>query len=184
MDAWSDTSIETANQVAQEAFLHGVQDKEAALITMNQSPTTLDEALETLKKVIHDKRSLAGRGKAASTKVVRNVSFGDQEDSSTIRVATVANSGSGGNTNSTAMPKLEQEVKELANSVSQLIALLKENHKANDSPKSPQTPRAPGSPIICYKCGGRGHRRTECPTKSPGNATTQSPKPLNNNGLS
>ena len=35
MDAWSDTSIETANQVAQEAFLHGVQDKEAALITMN-----------------------------------------------------------------------------------------------------------------------------------------------------
>ena len=57
MDAWSDTSIETANQVAQEAFLHGVQDKEAALITMNRSPTTLDEALETLKKIIHDKRS-------------------------------------------------------------------------------------------------------------------------------
>ena len=184
MDAWSDTSIETANQVAQEAFLHGVQDKEAALITMNRSPTTLDEALETLKKIIHDKRSLAGRGKAASTKVVRNVSFGDQEDSSTVRVATVANSGSGRNTNSTAMPKLEQEVKELANSVSQLIALLKEQHKSSDSPKSPQTPRAPGSPIICYKCGGRGHRRTECPTKSPGNATTQSPKPLNNNGLS
>ena len=62
--------------------------------------------------------------------------------------------GLGGNTDPTAMPKLEQEVKELANSISQLIALLKENHKANDSPKSPQTPRAPGSPIICYKCGG------------------------------
>ena len=127
MDAWSDTSIEMANQVAQEAFLHGVQDKEATLITMNQSPATLDDALETLKKIIHDKRSLAGRGKAASTKVVRNVSFGDQEDSSTIRVASVTSSGSGGNTNSTTIPKLEQEVKELANSVSQLIALLKEN---------------------------------------------------------
>ena len=184
MDAWSDTSIETANQVAQEAFLHGVQDKEAALITMNRSPANLDEALETLKKIIHDKRSLTGRGKAAATKVVHNVSFGDQEDSSTVRVATVANSGSGGNANSTAMPKLEQEVKELANSVSQLITFLKEQHKSSDSPKSPQTPRAPGSPIICYKCGGRGHRRTECPTKSPGNATTQSPKLLNNNGLS
>ena len=63
MDAWSDTSIETANQVAQEAFLHRVQDKEAALITMNRSPANLDEALETLKKIIHDKRSLAGRVK-------------------------------------------------------------------------------------------------------------------------
>ena len=154
MDAWSNTSIEMANQVAQEAFLHGIQDKEAALITMNRSPANLDEALETLKKIIHDKWSLAGRGKAASTKVVRNVSFSDQKDSSTVRVATVANSWPGGNTNSTAMPKLEQEVKELANSVSQLIALLKENHKSNDSSKSPQTPRAPDSPIICYKCGG------------------------------
>ena len=151
---------------------------------MNQSPTTLDEALETLKKITHDKRSLAGRGKAASTKVVCNVSFSDQEDSSTIRVASVTSSGSWGKANSTTTPRLEQEVKELANSVSQLIALLKENHKSNDSPKSPQTLWAPGSPIICYKCGGRGHCRTECPTKSPGNATTQSPKPLNNNGLS
>ena len=184
MDAWSDTSIETANQVAQEAFLHGVQDKEAALITMNQSPANLDEALETLKKIIHDKWSLAGRGKAASTKVVHNVSFGDQEDSSTIWVASVTSSGSGGNANSTTTPKLEQKVKELAISVSQLIALLKENHKSNDSPKSPQTSRAPGSPIICYKCGGRGHCHTECPTKSPGNVTPQSPKLLNNNGLS
>ena len=96
MDAWSDTSIETANQVAQEAFLNGVQDKEAALITMNQNPTTLDEALETLKKIIHDKRSLVGRGKAAAARVVHNVSFSDQEDSSTVCVATVATSGSGG----------------------------------------------------------------------------------------
>ena len=185
MDAWSDTSIETANQVAQEAFLHGVQDKEAALITMNRSPADLDETLAMLKKIIHDKRSLAGRGKTASTKVVRNVSFGDQETSSTVRVASVTSSGAGGNTNSTTTPKLEQEVKELASSVSQLIAFLKETHKSNDSPKSPQTPpRAPGSPIICYKCGGRGHRRNECPTKSPGNTTTPSPKPLNNNGLS
>ena len=55
MDAWSATSVDTANQVAQEAFLHGVQDKEAALITMNQSPENLDSTLTILKRVIHDK---------------------------------------------------------------------------------------------------------------------------------
>ena len=55
MDAWSATSIETANQVAQEALLHEVQDKEAALITMNQSPENLDSTLTILKRVIHDK---------------------------------------------------------------------------------------------------------------------------------
>ena len=55
MDAWSSVSIETANQVAQEAFLHGVQDKDAALITMNQSPENLDSTLAILKRVIHDK---------------------------------------------------------------------------------------------------------------------------------
>ena len=193
MDAWSDISIETANQVAQEAFLHGVQDKDAALITMNKSPENLDSTLAILKRVIHDKRSLSGWGKVTSAKIARNVSFYEQEDDAPVaRSASAVNSGSGGSTASTTAPKLEQEVKELASSVSQLIALLKEQHKptfgskSTDPPKSPQSPRTPGSLLICYKCGGRGHRHTDCPTKSPGNgnATNQSPKLLNAPGLS
>ena len=171
--------------MAQEAFLHGVQDKDAALITMNQSPENLDSTLAILKWVIHDKRSLSGRGKVASAKVACNVSFCDQEDDFPVaRSASVTNSGSGGSTNSSTAPKLEQEVKELTSSVSQLIALLKDQCKSTDTPKSPQTSRTPGSPVICYKCGGRGHRHPECPTKSPGNATNQSPKSLNSPGLS
>ena len=188
MDAWSSVSIETANQVAQEAFLHGVQDKDAALITMNQSPENLDSTLAILKRVIHDKQSLSGRGKIPSAKVARNVSFYEEEnDPPAARSASVTNSSSGGSTTSTTAPRLEQEVKELTSSVTQLIALLKERHKP-DAPQSPQSPHAPGSPILCYKCGGRGHRWNECPTKSPStstsSATNQSPKPLNTTGLS
>ena len=154
---------------------------------MNQSPENLDSTLTILKRVIHDKRSLAGQGKAASAKVAHNVSFYDQEDDPPVACsASVANSGSGTSTISTTAPKLEQEVKELTSSVTQLIALLKAQYKSTETPKSPQTPRAPSSPVTCYKCGGRGHIHTDCPTKSPGNqnATSQSPKSLNSPGLS
>ena len=63
MDAWGDLSADMANAAAKEAFIHGVSDKEAAFITMSQNPDTLDDALAFLKQVIHDKKSLAGRGK-------------------------------------------------------------------------------------------------------------------------
>ena len=121
------SSIETANQVAQEAFLHGVQDKDAALITMNQSPENLDSTLAILKRVIHDKRSLSGWDKVPSAKVARNVSFYNKEDDPPVaHSASVMNSSSGGSTTSTTAPRLEQEVKELTSSVTQFIAFLKE----------------------------------------------------------
>ena len=130
---------------------------------------------------------MAGWGKAASAKVARNVSFYDQEDDPPVACsASLANLGAGTSTTSTPAPKLEQEVKELTSSVTQLIALLRGQYKSSDTPKSPQTPRAPSSPVTCYKCGGRRHIRTDCPTKLPGNhnATSQSPKLLNSPGLS
>ena len=74
MDAWGDLSADMANAAAKEAFIHGVSDKDAAFVTMSQNPDTLDDALAILKQVIHDKKSLAGRGKPV-TKVARNVSF-------------------------------------------------------------------------------------------------------------
>ena len=63
MDAWGDLSADMANAAAKEAFIHGVSDKDAAFVTMSQNPDTLDDALAILKQVIHDKKSLAGRGK-------------------------------------------------------------------------------------------------------------------------
>ena len=60
-------SAEIAAVAAKEAFIHGVLDKDAAFIT-------LDDALAMQKQVIHDKRSLAGRSKSQN-KSARNVSF-------------------------------------------------------------------------------------------------------------
>ena len=74
MDAWGELLADIASVATMEAFIHGVTDKEAAFITMNWKPETLDEGAALQKQVIHNKRSLTGQGRSC-TKNAQSVSF-------------------------------------------------------------------------------------------------------------
>ena len=190
--------MDMANAAAKEAFIHGVSDKDAAFITMSQNPDTLDDALAFLKQVIHDKKSLAGRGKPV-TMVAWNVSFLDTPEpiEPVIHAATPTPTSQG---NDPAVTKLQEEMRSLQESMSEMLTMLKKT-AASTPPWSnnswfhgPQSSSGPPSPMICHNCKGIGHGYQECPSKrdaassgtpswSPAKPTTPSPKLLNGQGL-
>ena len=195
MDAWGDLPADMANAAAKEAFIHGVSDRDAAFVTMSQNPDTLDDALAILKQVIHDKKSLAGRGKPV-TKVARNVSFLSTPEpiEPVIRAATPTTTSQG---DDLAVTKLQEEMKILRESMSEMLTMLKKTAASTPTWSNSswfQSSGGPPSPMICHNCKGTGHGYRECPSKrdaassgtpsrSPDKPTTPSPKSLNGQGL-
>ena len=70
------TNPEMTEQLAVDAFLHGLLDTEAAYSALDKEPTNLDEALELTKQVMHNCKALSGN----HSKTVRMVSFAEEED--------------------------------------------------------------------------------------------------------
>ena len=134
-------SAEIAAVVAKEAFIHGVLDKDAAFI-MSQNPKTLDDALVMQKQVIHDKRSLAGRSKSQN-KSAQSVSFEylDPLEPSIQNAVPVAKESN------LSVAKLQEELKDLKASMSQMLTML---GKSTAFPSAPSTrlsaPPVPLSP--------------------------------------
>ena len=58
MGQWGKISSEVAEQAAIEAFLGGVIEAEAAFTVLEKDPQTVDEALEFLKKAVHNRKAL------------------------------------------------------------------------------------------------------------------------------
>ena len=172
-DAWGDSSPDTVDDHAKEAFLHGVIDKDAALRTMGRNPFNLDAAIALFKETVHDKQSLIARSKMTSGKTARNVTFLPEMDSPSVRAVSPASLLS--------TPKLEQKMDQLASSVSELVSFLKQDRKTakgtNYVPMSPRSPKRTFSPVTCFKCGGKGHMRAECPSVSPDVARDKNPTP-------
>ena len=112
-----------ATTAAKEAFIHGVSDIDAAFVTMSQNPGTLDDALVFLKQVTHDKKSLVGQGKPVS-KVAQNVSFLNTPEpiEPVIHAATPTPTSQG---NGPAVTKLQEEMKSLQESMSEMLTMLK-----------------------------------------------------------
>ena len=161
MDAWGNLSADMANAAAKEAFIHGVSDKEAAFITMSQNPDTLDDALAFLQHIIHDKKSLAGRGKPV-TKVAQNVSFSDIPESIEPVIHAAVPTPTPQVTDP-AVTKLQEEMKTLRESMSEMLAMLKKT-AASTPPRAnnswfcgPRSNSGPPIPMICHNCKGVGH---------------------------
>ena len=73
-DAWGDINAEVAELAAVETFCTGAVDSEAVLPVLEKDPSTLDDALEMLKRSVHNWQSVNMRSRS-SQKAVRSVSF-------------------------------------------------------------------------------------------------------------
>ena len=112
-----------ANAATKEVFIHGVSDKDATFITMSQNPDTLDDALAFLKQVIHEKKSLAGQENPV-TKVEWKVSFLNIPEliEPVIHASTPTPTSQ---RNDPALTKLQEEMKSLWESMSEMLTMLK-----------------------------------------------------------
>ena len=77
-DAWGDDNQDMANCTAMDAFLHGVMDTESAYSAMDKSPANTDEALDYVKRAMHNHKALFG----ACTKTIWNVTFAEDDEGS------------------------------------------------------------------------------------------------------
>ena len=75
-DAWGDDNQDMADRAAMDAFLHGVMDTESAYSAMDKNPANTDEALDYVKRVMHNCKALFG----ACTKTIRNVTFAEDDE--------------------------------------------------------------------------------------------------------
>ena len=176
MDAWGELSADIASVATMEAFIHGVTDKEAAFITMSWKPKTLDEALALQEQVIHDKRSLTGLGKSC-TKSAQSVSFEYPES----QEPSIQNAAAVARDTNPSVVKLQEELKDLKSSMSQMLTLLGKSTALQAAPTSPSTLPSPKrasftSNMICHNCKGKGHGYQDCP--SPCNPDFMTPPQL------
>ena len=129
MDAWGELSADIASVATMEAFIHGVTDKEVTFITMSWKPETLDEALALQKQVIHDKWSLTGRGKSC-TKSAQSVSFEYPES----QEPSIRNAAAVARDTNPSVVKLQEELKDLKSSMSQMLTLLGKSTASQAAP--------------------------------------------------
>ena len=144
-------SAEIAAVTAKETFIHGV---------LKQNPETLDDALAMQKQVIHDKQSLAGRSKSQN-KSAQSVSFEypDPLEPSIRNAVPVAKESN------PLVAKMQEELKELKASMSQLLTMLGKSTSPSVPPTGFSAPLVPLSPkptnfmsnMICHNCKGKGH---------------------------
>ena len=87
-DAWGKISPEVAEQAAIEAFLGGVIETEAAFTVLEKDPQTVDEALESLKKAVHSRKSLCCKFRNTQRKV-RTVSTAPDPITTEVRTTSV-----------------------------------------------------------------------------------------------
>ena len=90
-DAWGEKSEEVAELAAIEAFLGGTLETEAAISVSEKDPSSLDEALEMLKKAVHSRKSLSCKFRNTQRKV-RTVSTAPDPITAEIRTNGVTSS--------------------------------------------------------------------------------------------
>ena len=141
-DAWGDINEETADTAAVEAFLQGCKDKQAALYALEQDPDTMDEALELVKKAIHNHRILYGSRHSAPASKIRTVQFSESPASTTKSV-----------------PSEVEELKrqmgtlntDVTNKMDRILGMLQSRGSAS-----------PKKDIKCFRCNKLGHYANEC----------------------
>ena len=156
-------SEDVAELAAVEAFLGGVLDTEAAFPVMQKDPHTLDEALELLKKAVHNRKSLNCRLRNTQH-TVRTVSFAPDPvreiQTTGVISSSVPQESQGSN------QKFELELKDLRSSVTetqgQIAKILKLLTTQRGCSRSP----SPGLGGACYHCGEQGHIARNCPNRS------------------
>ena len=162
-DAWGEMLEDVAELAAVEAFLGGVLDTEVAFPVMQKDPHTLDEALELLKKAVHNHKSLNCRLRNTQC-MARTVSFapdlvGEIQTTSVISSSVPQEAQS-------SNQKFESELKDLRSSVAetqgQIVKTLELLTTQRDHSCSP----SPGPGGTCYCCGEQGHIARNCPNHS------------------
>ena len=84
-------SLDVAELAAVETFCTGALDSEAVLPVLEKDPATLDDALEMLKRSVHNRQSVNTRSRSYQ-KTARTVSFAaDSLSAVDVHMAGVAN---------------------------------------------------------------------------------------------
>ena len=115
-DAWGNISIDVAELAAVETFCMGALDSEAVLPVLENDPATLDDALEMLKRSVHNRRSVNTRS-CRYQKTARIVSFTtDSLSAVDVHTAGVANTSPDP---SGVIHKVESDIKDLKATMAQ-----------------------------------------------------------------
>ena len=162
-----DINVEVAELAAVETFCTGALDTEAVLPVLEKDPSTLDDALEMLKRSVHNRRSVNTQARI-SQKTVRTVSFAaDSLSTANICTASVINSPSNpikSSTNPTAIiQKVESDIKDLKTTMAatqEQMAKLMELFTQNTQRSHARSPSANGP---CFRCNEPGHIARNCP---------------------
>ena len=155
-DAWGDMSIEVAELAAVETFCTGAIDSEAVLPVLEKDPRTLDDALEMLKRSVHNRRSLNTRSRGFQ-KTARTVSFAaDSLSAVDIRTAGVVNSSPDP---TGVIQKVETDMKDLKTAMVETQAQMSKRMELFAQRSRALSP-SPNGP--CYRCNEVGHIARNC----------------------
>lgn len=152
-DAWGEYDEGFSDTIAVDAFLQGCSDKNAALYAIEREPDTMDQALDLVRKAVHNHRLLFGSKSPSYPPKVRAVQFAEsprpERKSESAEVDELRQK----------LGALDQSMKAQGGKMDQLLGLLQR------APASPQMTRRGGG---CFRCGKEGHFAMECTqTRSP-----------------
>ena len=164
-------SIDVAELAAVETFCKGALDSEAVLPVLEKDPATLDDALEMLKRSVHNRRSVNTRSRSYQ-KTAHTMSFtADSLCTVDVHMAGVANTSPDP---TGVIQKVESDIKDLKATMAQtqeqmskLMELLTQRSRV----------RSPSPTGPCFHCNETGHIARNCPkpcspSPSPGRGDT------------
>ena len=163
-DAWADDNQDMADRSAMDAFLHGVLDTESAYSAMDKNPATVDEALDIVKRALHNWKALFG----AQAKTIHNVSFMEENEGVEERHIHVVKACSPVPAPVEKIHKLEKSMVETKGQLDKILSLLERRSPWPGFSK-------PATPPRCHKCHEVGHFMRDCTAESRSRSPSPSP---------
>ena len=163
-DAWTEDNQDMADRSAMDVFLHGVLDTESAYSAMDKNPATVDEALDLVKRALHNWKALFG----VRAKTICNVSFMEENEAVEERHICIKASSPVPTPVEEKIHKLEKSMVEIKGQLDKILSLLERRSPWPGFSK-------PATPPRCHKCHEVGHFMRDCTVESRSRSPSPSP---------
>ncbi|MES9883358.1 MAG: helix-hairpin-helix domain-containing protein [Sedimenticola sp.] len=176
LDEWADKVLTLATRAFQSLpdehmyqqavmrFCQGSMDKEAGQHAANLRPKTIEEAIDRIRWFQHTNQAIYGR---QSRREIKYISSDSEVENSPVRVrvATQAKASM-----ESRMTIVESQLSDINKNVEKLVAGFQKCVSMGSTPRrSYSRSPSPTRSSNCYKCGGIGHFKRDCPANDTAN---------------